>query len=382
MKKTLKILLISLIAIMAFAACSPAKTKPNPKTIYGQAPIFADDKGFYENDPVIIQTDAQTRYAYFTTNAAANVEGDVIAVRKGVKSADGWTYEGKKVILNPTAGSWDSKRVNNPAVIKGTFAYNGKTYSYLMAYSGNNKTTASDYQIGFALSESPDGSFVKAGALPFVTFNGDQTGGTAFGAGEPSLVSYDNAGKLRLFFTYSDARMTTVRAMDLDCSDMSSIKDGGFVTLGVAGIADGEKMLANTAVAYSSANSRFYIVRDRFPKSAIEPLNATSISVMSATADWLYKPDHELMQESDETPPVNSGALTQIKNIVEDDVYVEGSDGWTRIYSGSIVTDAYGKTLSDSSLEIVFSVNIEQLDDDDITYKFSSVICSKVIDIS
>lgn len=98
------------------------------------------------------------------------------------------------MIIERSASGWDSAHIENPDVVKGSFGYRGETYSYLMAYQGNDAKTEDNYSVGLAVAKDPLGEWTKVGETAVLSY--DKTGyGSAFGIGEPSLVSFDKAGR-------------------------------------------------------------------------------------------------------------------------------------------------------------------------------------------
>ena len=132
---------------------------------------FGDAGQIYNYCPVVIQTDASTRYVYYCSNMNSGEIVDYIAVRKGDRTPDGnWTWGEKQIALAPSEDGFDALHVCDPAVVAGEFAYQNETYSYLMAYTGSVSPTAKTMRLVLQLRRAP-GPWVRIGGgdafLPF-----------------------------------------------------------------------------------------------------------------------------------------------------------------------------------------------------------------------
>ena len=321
-----------------------------PKTLYGIAPIFDDPLGIYDKDPsVIVEGDKQ--YVFYTTNEVENVSGDVIAMRVGTKQGDKYVYSDAKICLRPSENGWDSVRVSNPDVVKGEFKYQGTTYSYLLAYQGNSKVKDKIYEIGFAVSNDLE-NWTKVGDKAVITYSSYALG-SAYGCGAPSLVSYDQKGKVYCFYTYADALITSTRVNYLDCSDLDNILMGEPSAVSSHGLQDknADVIFNNADFMIDKGTNTLYVVRDRNPVMTM-PATSDSVQVAKASLDILTNPFDNKWElvipaiDNIETSVLDGGTETQ-------------EFGWERIYSPCFVSNSYSVVENATQLQVAFSVSAE-----------------------
>lgn len=372
MKKKL-LAVLGLSFLIAITACEPTIESSSSSTSSfeykssdGVAAIFDEEMGFYNTAATILQLDETTRLVYYTTNENKNVADDVIAFRKGTLVDGEYVYEDRQIVLTPSENSWDSVRVNNADVVKGEFKYNDTTYNYLMAYSGNAIEAEKQYQVGLAVSVLPEGPWVKVGDQPFIEYDPVVYGST-YGAASPSLVSYNNKGQVRLFVTFADTNLTGTRVYDLDLSDLNNVIGlDAHRYVSVLGLEDKDlgvhPMLNNADFAIDKETGNLYVVRDRNPLASTNPTVADSLQVAVADVKILNEitPSWEIIKNISDRDTVN-----------EDD---SKSLGWSRIYSGSFLTDAYGHLLDSSEITVVYTSSLVASSISDETYRFSPAI--------
>lgn len=357
--------LLMLVIIVTLSACK--KDEFIHKTIEGTPPVFEEEQGYYNESPSFIQTSDNELLVFYTTNKEKNVSEDVIAFRKGTLEDGNWIFSDRTIILEPTTDHWDSNRVSDPDVIKGTFNYGGKAFDYLMAYQGNNIEAEKNYQVGLAVAEKPEGPWIKVSNDPFVEYD-QNIYGSQFGAGQPSLVSYDNAGKVRLFYTFADELLTSTRVQELDLSNINNpIGKEAYLTLSVSGLIDKSldsiAMLNNADFATSNDGLTIYTIRDRNPYPTIEPVVADSMQLAKANLDILYSLSTSKYQWT-----ILSQAINDSYTFTEDQL------GWQRMYSGCIITDEYGHISSENPIKIGYTSSSVASSLEDETYKFSSSV--------
>lgn len=338
----------------------------NYKVNEGVAAIFEEEFGYYNYSPSIIQLDASTRLVYYVSNETKNVSGDVLYFRKGTLQNNAYVYGERQVALRPSENGWDKIRVTSPDVIKGEFTYNTVKYSYLMAYSGNAIESGKQYQVGLAVSLLPEGPWIKVGTEPVVKYDPVVYGST-FGAGNPSLVSFNKLGQARLFVTYADEYLTGTRVYDLDLSNLNDIKGlEAHRYVSVQGLEEKDMgllpMLHNADFATSSDGSQLFVVRDQNPLATINPTVATSIQIAQADTKILNEIEHDwtVLQ-----------TISDFETVDEEDL---NSLGWPRIYSATIVTDAYGHIASTTEFSIGYSSSRVASSPTDTTYQFTPAI--------
>ena len=238
--------------------------------------LFSPTKsGIYNYCPTVFEEEDGTRYVYYCTNKTGYNVTDYIGCRVGTPNADGtYTYGAETLVLSPSSGAWDSRHVCDPSVIRGSFSYQGTTYSYLMAYLGCSSSDNQENKVGLAVANSPTGPFVKVGASPIVDFTKDSTV-TSFqwGVGQPCLVSQDKAGKVWLFYTRGDKNGTRTIARTGNFADLDSPTLGSETRVSVTGLQTlngGTDILNNADFAYAGGTV-FYSASDCHPNPTDAP---------------------------------------------------------------------------------------------------------------
>ncbi len=348
-------------------------SKPNgkEKTLYGKSPMFDDPLGIYDKDPSIIE-EGDKQYLFYTTNEVMNVSGDVIAMRVGTREGDRYTYSDAKICLRPSDNGWDSVRVSNPDVVKGEFSYQNTKYSYLLAYQGNSKTKDKIYQIGFAVSNDLM-TWTKVGKEPIITYSSYALG-SAYGCGSPSLVSYDEKGKLYCFYTYADSLITSTRVNYLDCSDLDNIVMGEPSSVSTHGLQDknSEVIFNNADFLIDKGTHTLYVVRDRNPVMTL-PSTSDSVQVAKASLDILTNPfDNEWS--------IVFSAIDSMETAVLDGENETQEFGWERIYTPCFISNPYSVVENATSLSLAFSVSAEG-SSADTSYLYSPAIVDFYFDL-
>lgn len=363
MKKII-FLLIAILTFSSLTACSKQE-KINYKPITGIDAIFDDSIGTNNEDASIIQVDETTRYVYYTSNQEKF--GDLansIWVRKGVFNGEKYVYNKAKQVLATSESGWDSKYVYASTVIKGDFTYEGKMYRYLMAYAGSkNKISPNDSQIGFAVSDTADGKFIKVGNKPIVTYDvydWDVSGmASVKGASDPSLISYDLQSKAYLFYSfYSPTVSVSERVIELDLTgDLKDLKQynvlDGFL-VNTSGLRDSS--LAPTFLgadfAYDEANDLLYAVRDYYEIATEKPMLPEAVQIVKGSFSRAVYEVPSFDNEVNIWTTVDDKINAIDTGIMGDETKYNGYD---RIYSAGIVRDAYGRVFFEDKVEIIFT---------------------------
>lgn len=363
--KTKKIITLALCGLMALglAACGTDKKDPSDKKenfvakpVDGIAPLFDEGMGYYNTQPSILYEDANTMHVYYTANKTYQGTDSAIVYRKGTKENGEWTFGERKIALEAgSSGSWDSNALSNCDVVKGEFAYNNETYSYLMAYQAADNASEKNHQIGFAVSKTADGAFVKVGTTPVISYN-DIELGYSWGAGQPSLVNYEN-GKVYLFYTIGDAISTQTYVSEIDASNLNDIKGANvYSSVSTDGLVESNvyTMLNDADFAIDQTNGILYVVRNLNPVASTAPNLNSAVQVAKIALSDLYNPDCTW-------------------EIVEDkvnflDLATDGTGGWERVYSGCIMSDAYGRVNGAEALELGLTVTSWDVTTKDYTY--------------
>ena len=131
---------------------TPEYEKGEKKAVEGSGLMFQETVGFNTKDATVFDLDENTRYVIYASNEVAKGP-QVFAARKATKADGVWTYGEKHIILRGATGedAWD-KAIYQPSVIKGSFHLGETTYSYLMAYQGNEDGSNYNNHIGLAVS--------------------------------------------------------------------------------------------------------------------------------------------------------------------------------------------------------------------------------------
>ena len=240
---------------------------------------FSNSKiGIYNYCPSIMQVSEDTRYIYYCTNQRSYNVTDYIGCRKATLGADGnWTWGEETLVLSPTSGTWDSRHVCDPSVVKGEFNYGGETYSYLMAYLGCDTSNSQENEIGLAVAKSPEGPFVKVGNAPFIAYERDMTIDQnlfQWGAGQPSLINMDKKGDMMVFYTLGDpkATRTIVERWDLTNLDAPVRKSSQKLSAtGLENLNGGKDIMNNADFVYDAEAQRFYASSDCHPNPTDAP---------------------------------------------------------------------------------------------------------------
>lgn len=311
--------------------------------------------GFYMKDADIIQ-EGTNRYLVYTTNSASGEEDNVIALRKGTFTAgQGYSYGSENVVLTPSASGWD-QYISSATIVKGNFAYNNTDYAYLMAYQGTDLSAETSFSIGLAVSNNPEGSWVKVGNLPVLEYDRTIYGESYTGFYAPSLVNLNKESIVRLFFTWADAYGHFSYFVDFDAANLSEIELSGFAMAPNNGnLSTGEDvtMIPNADFAYDAVNHMFYMVKDYSPTPSREPRVATRIELARIVEAELYSAK----------PGLGWSSLKLY------DMFDTPDTMYERLFSATLISDEYGHIISTSSIEIVYTVS--DLEADNVDYVFS-----------
>lgn len=329
--------LLLIVSMLAVAGCSDGGEKLVAKPLDGIAPVFDDGASRYSTAPSVMQTDAQTRYVYYTANQTPDEDDSAVVVRKATLRNGEWVYGERKTLLTPSVDGWDSKAVGAPSVIGGSFGYNDKTYSYLMAYQGRSGYQDRNYGIGFAVGNSPDGEFIR---ISKCVLNYDKTlYGDAYGYGSPSLVSYDNASKFRLFYTAGDPAGIAEYFVEIDGANLGALSAFVEQAVTVSGLTESDPSASTTFrdADFALDGDTLIVVRNRYP-AGDTPALPTAVQVAGMPVSNLYK--------------VSAGTRWSLiaSEIASFDLsdYENDRTGWQRIYSPALVRDAYGARCGDN----------------------------------
>lgn len=294
-------------------------------------------EGFYMRDADVIEESDTVRYLLYTTNKTKASEDNVIAIRKGSYLEGGWVYGEETIIIEPSDSGWDTY-LGSASIVKGEFKLENETYNYLVAYQGTTESQATSNQIGFALAKEIDGEYVKLGTSPVIEYDALVYGANMVGCYAPSLVNYDKASGIRLFYTLADAYGHFACFADFDLSDLSNISYSQAVITNAGELQGGDAvtMFPNADFAYDKEDGIFYAVKDVSPSPAVKPQFADEFELCHIAESELYTTDK------------GNGWIS--------DVYKDFFDlGCDRCYSACIVSDMYGH-VNTNDIVIIYNV--------------------------
>lgn len=308
--------------------------------------------GFYMKNSDLIQ-EGDTRYLTYITNNTQGEEDNVIAVRKATKYEKGWAYEDENIVLTGTENGWD-EYINSASIVKGTFKYQDNDYSYLMVYAATDQANEKCNQIGMAVSNNPTETFVKVGTEPVIKY--DSVVYEKFeGCMSPSVINYDKASGIRIFYTYADKYGHFARFYDFDCENLDTVSsvDASYTNhiTNTGNLQGGEDVLMfpNADFAYDKTNERFVCVKDVSPAGSTNPQVAMSVELAYIVEEELYTTDIE-------TGFVSLGTYDGL------DLNIN----YERVYNASLVSDEYGYITE--TMEIVYTVAELEQDNPDYLY--------------
>lgn len=345
----------------AAAACADGAEEFILKPITGIDAMFNESLGYYNEHPCVVQASETERYVYYTRNAVLSENrGEYIAVRKATFADGAWTYSEPTAALSPAESGWDSGRVFQADVVKGSFTYGGAPYEWLMAYAGTDTQSSRDgAQIGLAVANAPTGPWTRVSAQPFITWSAadyTQYGELLTdGVNEPSLVNYNAASQVILFYSLhnpntADSCKYVLLDLAADLNTFSSVKGERGNLLSSKGIQDMSTTPACVSAdfALSSDGQTLVAVRDYYPIEATTPANAAAVQVVSAPVSILI-----------ESVSASSPSWTTVNdriNALDTAVWTEqGKTGYDRIYSGCVIADAYGRVADPEEFSIAFT---------------------------
>lgn len=143
------------------------------------------------------------------------------------------------------------------------------------------------------MAKTPDGEWVKVGTQPLVTFNSSEwdTVGLSWypGAIEPSLVSFDEGGKVYLFYEESEVFKSNY-AWELDLSDLNNIVKGGRKVIERTGVSDlgtSNPLLYGGDFVYDPDSDYLFAARESRTTATANPIVADEVQVLRSSMDIL-----------------------------------------------------------------------------------------------
>lgn len=326
-------------------------------------PDVADSK-IFNYCPAILEEEVNGQkimHVWYCTNKDDGVIMDHIGYRKGVQQADGkWQFSEQQIVLAPTPGTWDSRHTCDPAVVRGSFRYQGTEYGYLMAYLG---CTTEDYQkneTGLAVANAPEGPWVKVNTLnPIIPWydNGDEateqgkyegmqgTSNIYWGTGMPALINLDGEGDILMFYQ-STLQGTGIRRFDF--SNLDEPKTLFTSRLTHNGIYNSAGLKCNIGIpdfAYDRETGRLYVC------SVTNERNPADVTITRVNSHSMVAYIEGMDSVETLCSALQSGEYTW--NMVG---YIGPNDtGWERNHNPGIVRDEYGNLPSSSEVRVIVS---------------------------
>ena len=123
-------LLLVFISIFSISCKGPGSnsgdTSFEQKPVTGIPAMFEDSLGFYNEHASVFEENGE-RYVYYTKNINKyNDSTECIFVRKGIQENGKWSFGNESVALNTSESGWDSTKVFQADVIKGSFLFNSE----------------------------------------------------------------------------------------------------------------------------------------------------------------------------------------------------------------------------------------------------------------
>lgn len=337
----------------------PVYEQGDAKEVNGEGLLFAETVGFNTKDASVFEEKGERYIVYAGQEEARG--NQVFAARKATLVDGVWKYGEKHIVLRGSSEdeAWDSY-IYNPSVVKGSFAYNGQNYAYLMAYQGNEFGDNYNNQLGLAVSNDVLGEWTRVGDRPII--KNEEIFESSFGLGSPELVSIDKAGSLLLAYSYGETQLSGERIKTIDASDLNDIKiEVGYAELPCSGlIGRDDSIVSNCGLALGSKSKDVYLANDGMP-SYNAPGAASSFEVAKGNINILSSASESWSTITKVTGMTTMGGA--------DSDYL----GWDELYSASFVTDEYGYIDEDNeSLELVYSTYNEGTAD----AKWTAQLCS------
>lgn len=302
---------------------------------------------YYNYCPSIFEENG-VRHIYYCANKDVGNVTDYIAYRSGTYQAGiGWTYSDISYVLSPTSGTWDARHTCDPSVVKGIFTYNGVTYQYLMNYLASTQDDSMGNGTGFAVSHLPEGPWIKCDDInPTIPFDAEKD---VWGNGQTCMINLDQAGCILYFYSYGGNDGTYEIVREYDLSNLNNITLLRQVNLSKNGQISGDIGNNDAEFAYDVTNKKLIMVKAKHPYNT-DGLSPTFVSesliVYVLDLSGNDNPIDEIFKGSSQKNWIYLGTIDQ------------SISGFPRNHNPGLVTDQYGRVLSDSEIEIDFSVSI------------------------
>ena len=317
--------------------------------------LFDDSNKIYNYCPTIFEENG-VRHIYYCTNKDAGLVYDHIGYRQGTfnSTTNKWEYTAKQIVLSPSgvnSGRWDSEHICDPSVVKGQFTYNGVTYPYLMAFLASTRTDNLGNESGFAVAQNPAGPWIKCDNInPTLPYN-EAT--DAWGSGQASMINLDGEGRILYFYSYGGKTRTYEKVIEYDLSNLNAIKVVRTADLTMQGQLSTDYANNDCDFVLDTLNKKLFMLKSKYP------YNSDGL-----TPDFICESLVLYMMDLSGTDDIADGIFNPTSNNIWKHVSDVNStmSGFPRNHNGGIVTDPYGKILSDQSLDVIYAVCVTSND--------------------
>lgn len=316
--------------------------------------LIGEDR-YYNYCPSTFVEDG-VKHIYYCSNKIFGNVTDYIAYREGKYVNKNMVYtptEDINFLLGPTKGTWDGRHTCDPSVIKGEFKYNDVKYSYLMAYLGCVTSDNTRNETGLAVSNSPNGPWIKCDAInPIIKVSDDNN---KWGAGQTELVSVDKKGRVIMFNSFSSPTLGGEQCYEYDLTDLNNPilirKNEHINTSGTADVVkeEGEKVnegISNVGVAYDEANKKILLAKGRLPFAQ----DGQYPNYIASKIDLFYLDDNNENKFDELFKNKNEGNKWVFIGTID-----EKLTGFKRNHNNGLVRDPYGGLVEKDRIEVAFT---------------------------
>ncbi len=223
------LLLLTLVACGAQASPPPGQPAQGASATTAFQPTRLFTHSGYNYAPSVI-ADGARRQVWWCGHGrvpGSSLQTDVIYYR-WIDTATG-AMSPVQMVFWPAIGQWDGQYTCDPSVLKGSFQYNGATYTYALYYTATDRYEGNN-RIGLAFSN--DGvTWVRYPQNPLISPS--VPGTPTYGAGQAATYR-DAAGNVVLFHTDVSANGVFVRtsADGVNFSDPTPVSTDGAAAFG------------------------------------------------------------------------------------------------------------------------------------------------------
>lgn len=298
---------------------------------------IAGETNFYNYCPSTF-IENNERYVYYCTNYEEGNVTDYIGYRHATfNKSSGWNWDEVQYVLGPTHGTWDQRHTCDPSVVKGEFKYQGTTYSYLMGFLGSVRSDNNGNETGFAVSNSPEGPWLKCDTInPLLKYN-EAT--MVWGLGQVSLVNLGTKGDILMFYSSGNKDGTYEQVAEYDFSDLDNPQLIRNAKVPTNGLLSGDNIITDADICYDVENQKLIMVKGKMPYSP----DGESPNFIASTLVVYYM---NLSGNENPADELFKGANAKNWRLVGE--IGESLTGFKRNHNAGLVTDPYGHLLADT----------------------------------